>query len=177
MSDDKTARNDSNTPNDSETISTERRTFLKLAGFALGAAVLSGAALTGAASAQREEGSQVAVGKGAVDLGAVSSLKVGGVIDRSQDLKLILTRTAQGLIAVSTQCTHAGCHSSFASDASELACSCHGARFDSVGTRTGGPARNPLSIYPIKLKAGHVIVNTDKITQRSSVQTKDFLKV
>jgi cytochrome b6-f complex iron-sulfur subunit len=163
-----------NSVNDSQTASPERRSFLKLAGFALGAAAFGGAALTEATLA---EGSQVAVGKGTFDLGAASSLKVGTVIDRSADLKLILTRTAQGLIAVSTQCTHDGCHSSFASDASELACPCHGARFDSVGSRKGGPARNPLSIYPIKIKAGHVIVNTDKITQRSSVQAKDFLKI
>ena len=178
MSDDKTARidtiNDSATPNDSEMVNPERRIFLKLAGFALGAATLGGAALTGVTLA---EGSQVAVGKGTVDLGALSSLKVGGVIDRSQDLKLILTRTDQGIIAVSTQCTHDGCDSAFSTDANELVCPCHGARFGTDGARKRGPAHNALSTYPIKIKAGKVLVNTDKITQRSNVQTKDFVKV
>jgi nitrite reductase/ring-hydroxylating ferredoxin subunit len=149
----------------------DRRTFLKLAGFAVAVGTV-GLETT----ARAYEGPQLAVGKGSVDLGAATSLKVGGVIDRSADLKLIVTRTAQGLIAVSTQCTHDGCNSAFSSGSNQLVCPCHGARFSVDGTRLRGPARAPLSTYPIQVKAGRLIVNTNRITQRQSVQAKDFQK-
>ena len=59
----------------------------------------------------------------------------------------------------------------------ELVCPCHRARFGVDGSNIRGPARQPLSIYPVQIKAGKIMVNIDKITQRSSVKAKDFLKV
>jgi cytochrome b6-f complex iron-sulfur subunit len=152
----------------------ERRNFLRLAGLTVGALTLGGAGLT---LAQGDEGGpQGAVAKGAVDLGALSSVKTGQALDRSQDLKLVLTHTTQGLIALSTTCTHQGCSTAFTTGAQQFICPCHRASFAADGSVVNRPARVPLSRYPVSLKGGRIIVDTNKLIARTTVQASDFIK-
>ena len=154
---------------------TSRREFLKRSGL-----VAAGLALSGAVLAQDDENRGAiaqAANKGMIDLGPVTAFKAGSLTDRTKDSGALISRTSDGLIALSPVCTHQGCTTHYASDANNLVCSCHGARFETDGSVARGPARSPLAAYPLQVKNGHLFVNTNKLVQRSSVQKTDFLKV
>jgi cytochrome b6-f complex iron-sulfur subunit len=155
---------------------TSRREFLKRAGL-----VAAGLAVSGAVMAQDDDENQGAItqaaNKGLVDLGPVTAFKASSIVDRTKDAGALISRTANGLIALSPVCTHQGCTPHAVSGASNLVCSCHGAQFTADGGVARGPARTPLSAYPLQVKNGHLFVNTNKLIQRSSVKKTDFLKV
>ncbi len=154
---------------------TSRREFLKRAGL-----VAAGLALSGAVLAQDDENQGAinqAASKGLVDLGPVTAFKTSSIVDHTTDAGALISRTADGLIALSPVCTHQGCTAHAQSGASALVCSCHGAQFAADGSVARGPARTPLSAYPLQVKNGHLFVNTNKLIQRSSVKKTDFLKV
>jgi cytochrome b6-f complex iron-sulfur subunit len=170
MNDD--TRNESLENDDS---ATSRREFLKRAGL-----VAAGLTLSSAVLAQDDENRSAitqAANKGLVDLGPVTTFKAGIIVDRTTDAGALISRTADGLIALSPVCTHQGCTPHSVGGANELVCSCHGARFTVDGGVTRGPARTPLSTYSLQIKNGHLFVNTNKLIQRSSVKKTDFLKV
>jgi cytochrome b6-f complex iron-sulfur subunit len=73
-----------------------------------------------------------------------------------------------GLMAFYWKCTHLGCTVPWAQAEDKFHCPCHGSVFDRQGTVVGGPAPRPLDIMEIKIEGDNVIVNTGKITQRSS---------
>lgn len=163
-----------NTLENDETA-TSRREFLKRAGL-----VAAGLTLAGAVLAQDDENTGAMtqpMNKGLVNLGPVTAFKTGSVTDRTKDSGAFISRTSDGLIALSPVCTHQGCTPRYASSTNDFACLCHGARFAADGSVVRGPARSPLAAYPLQLKNGHVFVNTNKVIQRSSVQKTDFLKV
>jgi cytochrome b6-f complex iron-sulfur subunit len=155
-----------------------RRDFLKFAGATL--AVIATGSL-GLADDDDDEGKQgsmnSAVGKGQIDLGPISSFKLGSMTDKTASAGVMISRTANGLIALAPVCTHQGCVPKYAGVAQQFICPCHNARFANDGAVTNGPARTPLSRYALTLKNGRVIVDTNKLIQRSSVKTSDFLKV
>jgi cytochrome b6-f complex iron-sulfur subunit len=159
-----------------------RRDFLKLAGATL-AVIASGS--IGLADDDNDkdddEGKQgsmtTAVGKGQVDVGPVSNFKPDSMTDKTALAGVMISRTAKGLIALAPVCTHQGCTPKYAGVAQQFICPCHNARFASDGAVMNGPARTPLSRYVITLKNGRVIVDTNKLIQRSSVKATDFLKV
>jgi cytochrome b6-f complex iron-sulfur subunit len=155
-----------------------RRDFLKLAGAAL-AVIATGS--IGFADDDDDEGKQgsmsTAVGKGQVNVGPVSGFKPGSMTDKTALAGVMISRTAKGLIALAPVCTHAGCAPKYAGAAQQFICPCHDARFANDGAVTNGPARAPLSRYAITLKNGRVIVDTNKLIQRSAVKVSDFVRV
>ncbi len=162
---------------DSEALNS-RREFLKRSGLLLGALTLG----AGLALADDEEGNEgggnaQAAGKGVIDLGASSSFKVGSVADHSRDAGAVISSTANGLIAVAPICTHQGCNTGWNSATQSLNCPCHGAQFSSIGEVLRGPTRTPLARYALQIKNGHVLVDTNKLIQRSKVQASDFIKL
>jgi cytochrome b6-f complex iron-sulfur subunit len=172
MNDDGTIQNEALEHDES---TTSRREFLKRAGL-----VAAGVALAGAVLAQDDENRGAmtqAANKGLVDLGPVTAFKPNGVVDRSGDAGAFISRTADGLIALSPVCTHQGCTTRYVSGTNEFACPCHGARFAADGSITRRPGRSPLAAYPLQVKNGRLFVNTNKLIQRSSVQKSDFLKI
>lgn len=69
----------------------------------------------------------------------------------------VLTRSASGVFALSSACTHAGCPV-FRSGAS-LYCDCHGSRFDAEdGSVLNGPATRSLSRYSVIERDGGILV-------------------
>ncbi len=180
-----------------------KREFLKTSGLLLAGLTVAGGLIANGAQAQtgnppppppggpdgpppgagfggprgRENDPFKAFGKGTIDLGAISKFKANSVTDRSKDAGVIISRTADGLIALSGFCTHEGCGVSWQSDVKAFQCPCHRAEFSSGGDVTRPPAREPLPHYPLSIKNGHLLVNTNKLIRRLTVTKTDFLKV
>jgi cytochrome b6-f complex iron-sulfur subunit len=66
-------------------------------------------------------------------------------------------RDSAGIHAVSTVCTHLGCIVKPTTAGFE--CPCHGSRFASDGTVTGGPAPAPLPWLDVTVTGGAVLVD------------------
>jgi cytochrome b6-f complex iron-sulfur subunit len=50
----------------------------------------------------------------------------------------------EGFYALSAVCTHLGCLSVWAPEQNQIACPCHGSKFNLEGVKTDGPAPRPL---------------------------------
>jgi Rieske Fe-S protein len=166
----------------SEGTENNRREFLKQTGLTIAAVATLGLTSAFADPDGNDDDGQrgnmnSAVGKGIVDLGAVTAFRVGAVADKTSLAGVMLSRTAQGLIALAPVCTHQGCAPKFSSAAKEFICACHGARFALDGAVTAAPARTPLSRYPIAIKNERVLVDTNKLIKRSKVSLTDFVRV
>jgi nitrite reductase/ring-hydroxylating ferredoxin subunit len=71
--------------------------------------------------------------------------------------KIFITRSANGLTALSNVCTHQGCEIS--RSGSDFACPCHGAQFSvETGEVKGGPARSPLRSFKVAEFQGDIYV-------------------
>jgi Rieske Fe-S protein len=164
------------TPNpDSTELNNSRREFLKASGAVVALAMTGGAILSDTTQAERNPFQ--AFGKGSIDLGAVSSFKQGTMTDKLASAGVLISSTPEGLIALSSHCTHEGCDVHWQTDAKTLQCPCHRAEFSSGGDALRRPAREPLPRYPLTLKNGRLMVDTNKLIRRSSVTKTDFLKV
>lgn len=53
--------------------------------------------------------------------------------------------------AILLKCTHLGCTVGYEAEAGALACRCHGSRFDLAGGVTKGPAKAPLTSFPVTI--------------------------
>jgi Rieske Fe-S protein len=70
-----------------------------------------------------------------------------------------VTKQADGtFLALSSACTHLGCAILWVPSRSDYECPCHGGRFSSTGSVLGGPPRNPLPTYAVKVTGGSVYV-------------------
>jgi cytochrome b6-f complex iron-sulfur subunit len=63
--------------------------------------------------------------------------------------RICVVREGNKLAAISTTCTHLGCIVGLSDTG--FACPCHGSRFDTDGTVTGGPAPRPLPWFKVTL--------------------------
>lgn len=96
---------------------------------------------------------------GMLDAGAASSYTLGqsryfavGVFE------IFVVRDAQGLYALSAECTHATC--TIKRQANRFHCPCHGATFNMNGEKPTGPALRPLDHYALCVDAaGRVLVD------------------
>ncbi len=161
-------------PDDLET-NNSRRDFLKASGAVVALAMTGGTILCSAAQAEHDPFQ--AFGKGSIDLGAVSGFKLNTMTDKIASAGVLVSSTPDGLIALSSHCTHEGCDVHWQTDAKTLQCPCHRAEFSNTGDALRRPAREPLPRYPLTVKNGHLMVDTNKLIRRSSVTKIDFLKV
>lgn len=68
-----------------------------------------------------------------------------------------ISRSAKGIIALDTTCTHEGCAVDIAD--SKLVCSCHLAYFDPFsGSVESGPAPEPLKKYVVSEREGSIFL-------------------
>ncbi len=163
-------------PNNSEP-NNSRREFLKQSGLVIAALSLSEIALSNnTVQAQRFSPYQ-AFNKGTIDLGLVTNFKPDSLTDKMNSAGVLISNTPDGLIALSSLCTHQGCPVHWQSDAKTFLCPCHGAEFSNTGDALHRPAREPLPRYPLTVKNGHLMVDTNTLIRRSSVTKTDFLKV
>jgi len=76
----------------------------------------------------------------------------------NQGRPAILLRTESGPRAFSAVCTHLGCIVQWNEAAGEIRCPCHGARFDTEGRVTGGPARASLEPILVEEKGSQIVL-------------------
>jgi cytochrome b6-f complex iron-sulfur subunit len=80
--------------------------------------------------------------------GVIHSDAIGedqGVVGRSRLGKILVIRKGAELVGLQATCTHLGCTVAWDSAAQQVACPCHGARYDIQGQVLRGPAREPLA--------------------------------
>jgi Rieske Fe-S protein len=118
-------------------------------------------ALAGCASAQVSSTPTLSVPevKGEVLLGLTSEVPEGGGVKFAVDklLTVLVTQTKAGSYqAFNATCTHAGCIVSGVEN-SEIACNCHGARFDpESGMPIAGPAKSPLGKIVLDIRGEEI---------------------
>lgn len=101
-----------------------------------------------------------------------ASAPVGTVVSAEVDgVPVTVVRHEGGWVAVDDECTHAACP--FGADGEVfdghvLACNCHGSEFD---LRTGavllGPAERALTVRPLAVLEGRLVLVADGPTDRS----------
>jgi cytochrome b6-f complex iron-sulfur subunit len=74
-----------------------------------------------------------------------------GTIKVFADHQLIVFSDPEGIYAISSVCTHAGCHVSYKNKEGILFCPCHGSKFSKEGSVLHGPAKKALPWYSVKL--------------------------
>ena len=94
---------------------------------------------------------------GDVSAGSVSAIQVDTV--RSiPNAPAFIGRDGNGLYAMTSTCTHAGCDmKSGATSSTNIVCVCHGSQFDLVGNVQQGPANKPLAHFAVELAADGTI--------------------
>ena len=92
-----------------------------------------------------------------------------GVIDErwKEKFGVWLMRTAEGMYALSTICTHLGCTPNWLAGENKFKCPCHGSGFYKTGINFEGPAPRPLERYRISLaEDGQILIDKSKKFQQ-----------
>lgn len=76
--------------------------------------------------------------------------------------QVYIVRTDGGFYAVSAVCTHLGCITQWKPELNQIACPCHGSKFQLDGTKIEGPAPRPLPHFAITL-TGDGQLQVDKL--------------
>lgn len=96
-----------------------------------------------------------------VKLGQESELSVGDAkLIKVREAPLLLVRESQQKIrAFSAVCTHLGCLVQWRKATKDIACPCHGGRFDLDGKVLAGPPPRPLAQYAVSIVDGEIQVD------------------
>ena len=145
-----------------------RRGFL--GGFVAAAAALFSGTL--AAIAARFLGGARALPVAPVAIGPESSFAGAGPVEavlaysrpdgyRSEERRerIFVVRSAGGLAALSSTCSHLGCSVRWDAASRLFRCPCHGGTYRPDGSVAGGPPPAPLARLPIEIRAGQVFVH------------------
>ncbi len=90
-----------------------------------------------------------------------------------QDQQVYIVRTEIGLWTMSPVCTHLGCITQWKPESNQIACPCHGSKFQREGNVQAGPAPRPLPHFSVRLAADGALV-VDKL---ETVKDTEILKV
>jgi cytochrome b6-f complex iron-sulfur subunit len=71
-----------------------------------------------------------------------------------------LTKIGGEVVAVSETCPHLGCRVPWCDSSGQFECPCHGSTFNRKGEAREGPSPRAMSLYPVEIVDGLVIVNT-----------------
>lgn len=101
---------------------------------------------------------------GVYPFGTVSNLP--GVTDAPQNIptvKLWMSNTEQGAIAIYKVCTHLGCLYNWSDQSNRFVCPCHGSQFEKDGQFITGPAPRNLDRFHLSIvKNGQVLAETNE---------------
>jgi len=89
------------------------------------------------------------------------------------DQQVYIVRSDKGMWAMSAVCTHLGCITQWKTESDQIACPCHGSKFEMAGTVKAGPAPRPLPHFSLTLGEDGVLV-VDKL---EVVKDTEILKV
>ena len=73
-----------------------------------------------------------------------------------------------GMLALSVKCTHLGCI--IQQDKNGFVCPCHSSSFDKYGEVLSPPATRALDIFPITIKNGEILVDTQNPIKRNKFE-------
>ena len=78
----------------------------------------------------------------------------------------------EGFYAMSAICTHLGCLTTWLPEQNQIACPCHGSKFNAEGVKTDGPAPRPLPWLRVWVSdAGDLMVD-----RSTTVPARQFLR-
>ena len=93
-----------------------------------------------------------------------------GTVRFNKEKKAYVIGAPGGVYALSAVCTHLGCITRYRSDEREIACPCHGSRFDLEGKVVHGPAPLPLPWLDVTQDAvGNLVVDTGIVISSGKV--------
>ncbi len=101
---------------------------------------------------------------GVFTIGEVGDLpEVGSAPLNYPKVKLWLSNTDQGLIALYKVCTHLGCLYNWNNQEFKFICPCHGSQFQNNGDYIRGPAPRSLDRFVIEIQTadGQTLIETD----------------
>jgi cytochrome b6-f complex iron-sulfur subunit len=146
-----------------------RRDYLRTAWKALGlVAVAEFAAVLTAflwPRAKGEEDQRAAV----LEVGPVAEFTPASVTAFPKGRFYLVRLADGGFLALSSRCTHLGCTVPWNEKAQTFPCPCHASKFDMTGNVLDPPAPRALDLFPVRIEAGVVKVDT-----RSRVQRQRF---
>jgi cytochrome b6-f complex iron-sulfur subunit len=88
------------------------------------------------------------------------AVELGQVITSEKNQAYVI-RLSSGFHAMSSVCTHLGCITRYQFDSKQIACPCHGSRFNLDGEVLSGPAPRPLDWLDMELASdGRIAVDT-----------------
>jgi cytochrome b6-f complex iron-sulfur subunit len=143
-----------------------RRDYLRTAWKALGLvaaaefAAVVGAFLWPRARAEDERG--VAT----VDAGPVAEFTPASVTAFPQGRFYLVRLADGGFLALSSKCPHLGCTVPWNEKTQTFPCPCHASVFDMTGNVQEPPAPRALDLFPVRIEAGVVKVDTRMRVQR-----------
>lgn len=144
-----------------------RRDFVRLT--TLGCASLCGLAGCAKNAPQAEAGTaQKPAAKAEKNADGTFLLKGGGKLPTGKSLSfslpdgapaILVAPVAGKLLALSAQCTHAGCEVAWREDEKDFHCPCHNSKFSVEGKVLSGPAKKPLPGYDVRVAGDDAIVS------------------
>lgn len=142
-----------------------RREFLNFAWLAsLGFLTINMAGITYLFSMPRFKAGEFG---GVVNMGKVADLPPKGSAPLNEPkVKLWLSNTDQGLVALYKVCTHLGCLYNWNNQEVKFICPCHGSQYQPTGQYIQGPAPRSLDRFVIQIvdpQSGNVLAETDKL--------------
>jgi len=92
--------------------------------------------------------------------------------------KFYIINNDDGALALYWKCVHLGCTVPWNKGEGDFHCPCHGSVYDRHGVRIAGPAPRPLDLMELTVdSSGNAVVNTGKITTRSSYKPEQAVKL
>lgn len=104
---------------------------------------------------------------GVIDMGTVGTLPPAGSPPVNMPkVKIWLSNTNNGVMALYKVCTHLGCLYNWSDQEVKFICPCHGSQFHSDGTYIQGPAPRNLDRFVVMIESpdGKTIAETDPKT-------------
>ena len=101
---------------------------------------------------------------GVFTTGKVSDLPAPGAAPENYPkVKLWLSNTDNGVVAIYKVCTHLGCLYNWNDQENKFICPCHGSQFQSTGQYIRGPAPRSLDRFVVRIVSsdGKVLAETD----------------
>jgi len=102
---------------------------------------------------------------------------VGAAPIVNREGKFWLINNDDGVLALYWKCVHLGCTVPWNEAEHQFHCPCHGSLYNRFGVKVGGPAPRPLDLMTVKVDGGVVTVDTGEITQRSTYEPSQAVKV
>ncbi|MCB2224390.1 MAG: ubiquinol-cytochrome c reductase iron-sulfur subunit [Actinobacteria bacterium] len=143
-----------------------RRSFLKAAGYALGA--VAALEVGGVALAYLQPRAGAGQFGGPVEAGAVDDFPPGSVTQVAAARSYVTRMDDGGFLAVYQRCTHLGCTVPYDEAAGLFVCPCHNSQFDDTGEVLSPPAPRPLDLFAVSITDGVVVVDTSAPIARGS---------